>query len=97
MFEITAKSLSCAVVAGEKADVYSFVKEGGQWYIDLPEYLAGGRRKADLETVMGAAAVLNFFANGKPNVSMIISTQTPPVAYTGRIDKHARRWPGMIV
>ena len=54
--------------------VYRFVKEGGLWYIDLPEYLAQGGRKADLLMVEGADDLLDFMADERKSISMELDT-----------------------
>ena len=54
----------------DKEIVYSFLKEGHQWYIELPEYLARGGSKADLQMVEGADVLLDFMANGKKSVTL---------------------------
>lgn len=59
----------------QNATVYSFVKEGKQWFIDLPEYLAQGGHKADLQMVEGADDLLDFMAKGKKSVKLQLDTQ----------------------
>jgi hypothetical protein len=34
--------------------IQTFIKEDNQWFIDLPEYLANGGAKGDLQMVAGA-------------------------------------------
>jgi hypothetical protein len=50
--------------------VYTFLKENGRWYIDLPEYLQQGGHKADLEMVAGADEMLTVMARGKKKVTI---------------------------
>lgn len=43
---------------------HTFIKEpNGEWFIDLPEYLANGGAKADLQMVEGADTMLDVMAN----------------------------------
>lgn len=50
--------------------VYTFIKENGLWYIDLPEYLQQGGSKADLQMVAGADEMLDIMARGKKKVTI---------------------------
>ena len=43
-------------------ETYLFVKEGNEWYIDLPEYLEQGGAKGDLQMVEGADTMLDRMA-----------------------------------
>ncbi|MFL5730799.1 MAG: DUF6717 family protein [Cytophagaceae bacterium] len=43
---------------------YTFIKEGSSWYIDLPEYIRQGGKKADLQMVEGADTMLELMAEG---------------------------------
>ena len=43
-------------------ETYMFVKEGSEWYIDLPEYLEQGGAKRDLQMVEGADTMLDVMA-----------------------------------
>ncbi len=52
--------------------VYRFIKEGRDWYIDLPEYLAKGGSRGDLQMVEGADAMLDVIAEKKLEVSLIL-------------------------
>jgi len=52
---------------------YRFVKEGGGWFIDLPEYLEQGGSKADLAMVAGADTMLDIMAEGKLHVDLRLS------------------------
>ena len=54
---------------------HRFVHEGMGWYIDLPEYLAEGGNKADLEMVSGADTMLDIIAGGKDEVTLQIDTR----------------------
>lgn len=44
---------------------YDFYKEDGKWYIDYPEYIANGGKKADLLMVAGADTMLENLSDGK--------------------------------
>jgi len=52
--------------------VYRFVKEGRDWYIDLPEYLAQGGSRGDLQMVEGADAMLDVIAEKQLEVNFIL-------------------------
>jgi hypothetical protein len=54
---------------------YSFKKENGRWYIDLPDYLARGGMPSDLEMAEGAHELLNMMARGKNNVKLVLETE----------------------
>jgi hypothetical protein len=47
-----------------------FVKENNQWYIDLPEWEGS---KAELEMVAGADDLLDYIAQDKTDVSLVVS------------------------
>jgi hypothetical protein len=53
-------------------NTYRFIKEGRDWYIDLPEYLENGGSKGDLQMVEGADKMLDFISEGKNSVSLTI-------------------------
>ena len=54
---------------------HRFYKEpGGQWYIDLPEYLAQGGSKAALQMVAGADTMLDHLSKGGNEVTLQIDT-----------------------
>ncbi|HVG41094.1 MAG TPA: DUF6717 family protein [Chitinophagaceae bacterium] len=55
--------------------IFSFIKEDGSWFIDLPMYLLDGGKKSDLEMLEGAAELLQMMARGKNKVSMIIDNE----------------------
>ena len=55
---------------------HRFVREDGRWYIDLPEFLAQGGNKADLEMISGADTMLNLIAEEKNEVTLQIDTET---------------------
>lgn len=44
---------------------YKFIKEGRDWFIDLPEYIEGGGSKGDLQMVEGADKMLDMMAEEK--------------------------------
>ena len=55
---------------------HTFVKEeNGEWFIDLPEYLANGGQKGDLQMVGGADTMLDVIANGASNVTITLHDQ----------------------
>jgi hypothetical protein len=56
-------------------NTYKFYKEGLSWYIDLPEYLAQGGSKGDLQMVDGADTMLDLMAKGEPSVVLQISEE----------------------
>lgn len=53
---------------------YTFVKELGVWYIDLPEYLNEGGRKEDLRMRAGTNKLLSLLAPGQKRVTLTIDT-----------------------
>jgi len=55
---------------------HRFVREDGRWYIDLPEFLAQGGDKADLEMISGADTMLNIIAGEKDEATLQINTET---------------------
>jgi hypothetical protein len=57
-------------------DTYRFIKEGRDWYIDLPEYLENGGSKADLQMVEGADKMLDYISEGKNTVMLSIDRIT---------------------
>lgn len=63
-------------VADTQTQVLAFVKEVGIWYADLPEFLeAGLGTRANLMMVDGADTFLYHLAQGKPRITLQISTQ----------------------
>ena len=54
-------------------ETYTFIKEGRNWYIDLPEYITQGGTKADLQMVEGADVMLDIMSGNAEKVSLIIS------------------------
>ena len=55
---------------------HTFVKEEtGQWFIDLPEYLANGGQKGDLQMVEGADTMLDVIANGDNKVTITMADE----------------------
>lgn len=56
-------------------NTYRFVKEGGSWYIDLPEYLAQGGSEGDLQMVEGADTMLDIMSEGAPDVTLAIDRE----------------------
>jgi hypothetical protein len=67
---LAQKSAATATASSQTNSVYTFVKEGSQWFIDLPEYLAQGGSKADLQMVEGADELLQFIAGGKKRITL---------------------------
>ena len=53
---------------------YCFIRSGADWYIDLPEYLAQGGSKGDLQMVDGADKMLDMLAGNDSKVLLTIST-----------------------
>ncbi|RAI99866.1 hypothetical protein LX64_04420 [Chitinophaga skermanii] len=47
---------------------FTFYKEDSRWYIDLPEFIAQGGDKAELEMVLGADTLLELYAEGNTSV-----------------------------
>jgi len=55
---------------------HTFIKEEtGQWFIDLPEYLANGGAKGDLQMVEGADTMLDVMANGGNHVTITMADE----------------------
>jgi len=54
---------------------HRFVREGHDWYIDLPEYLAQGGDKGDLQMISGADTMLDIIAGEKDEVTLDIATE----------------------
>ena len=54
---------------------HRFVRENGEWYIDLPEYLEQGGSKGDLQMVSGADTMLDIIAEEKDEVALQIDTR----------------------
>ena len=51
-----------------------YKEETGRWYVDLPEFLAAGGEKADLEMVFGADTWLDILSNQGKAVEIEISS-----------------------
>jgi len=64
------KTASTETASQPNLSTYKFAREGTQWFIDLPEYLAQGGSKADLQMVEGADELLDLIANGKRRVTI---------------------------
>lgn len=62
-----------------KIYTYEFYKENGLWYIDFPEYINKGGKKADLLMVRGADTMLEKLSDGK-RISLTFSAQPIPYA-----------------
>ncbi|XZF14674.1 DUF6717 family protein [Chitinophagaceae bacterium MMS25-I14] len=54
---------------------YRFIKTGGQWFIDLPEYIEQGGHYADLQMVEGADTMLDMMADGEASVTLQIAEE----------------------
>ena len=52
--------------------IHTFIKEGAQWFIDLPEYIANGGAKGDLQMVEGADTMLDNIAAGSDRVTLAL-------------------------
>lgn len=61
-------------LAEEPADIYTFKREDGRWYIHLAEYLQHGWSKHDLQMMEGAHKFLNRMANGAKKVRLRLGT-----------------------
>jgi len=59
----------------------------GRWYIDLPQYLKEGGKKADLEMVAGADTMLDYIGRGKRRVKLRVSEE-PNFPYAIHLFKH---------
>ncbi|HEV8272445.1 MAG TPA: DUF6717 family protein [Chitinophagaceae bacterium] len=55
--------------------IHRFVREGMEWYIDLPEYLAQGGDKGDLQMISGADTMLDIIAETENEVTLQINTE----------------------
>lgn len=51
---------------------YTFHNEGGQWYIDLPEWRGP---KGDLAMVAGADKLLDRLSEGRPAITLTLDTE----------------------
>lgn len=66
-------------VADTQTQVLAFVKDQGIWYADLPEFLeAGLGTLTNLMMVDGADTFLDQLAQGKPRITLQISTKPFP-------------------
>jgi len=52
--------------------IYKFLKEGGEWFIDLPAYLEQGGSQRDLQMVEGADTMLDRIAGNNIEVELNI-------------------------
>ncbi len=66
---------------------YRFYKEDNNWFIDMPDYIAAGGEKDDLQMVMGADEFLEFYANGTDEIRMDISERSFDKFEQNSIDK----------
>jgi len=55
---------------------HRFIREGIGWYIDLPDYLAQGGDKGDLQMVSGADTMLDIIAEKENEVTLQIDTES---------------------
>jgi hypothetical protein len=60
--------------------IHRFVREDSGWYIDLPEYIAQGGSKADLQMVDGADTMLDIIAGDNREVTLQIDRVPFPKA-----------------
>jgi len=58
------------------AQSFTFIRKGGDWFIDLPDYLLAGGSEDDLQMVAGADEVLDLLAEQHDSVKLLIS-ETP--------------------
>ncbi|MBO9204187.1 MULTISPECIES: DUF6717 family protein [Niastella] len=56
-------------------NTYMFVKNGDEWYIDLPEYIEQGGNAGDLQMVDGADTMLDIMADRGTTVVLNISEE----------------------
>ena len=49
---------------------FRFIRTAGEWYIDLPDYLAAGGSREDLQMVAGADEVLDQYAQERSTVRL---------------------------
>lgn len=75
MFDKATAGADSTKQKAEPAGVYHFIKESGCWYIDLPQFLARGGSKNDLQMVEGADALLRLMARGKSNIYIRMDTE----------------------
>src|SRR5581483_9815840 len=55
---------------------HTFVKEpNGDWFIDLPAYIANGGARGDLQMVAGADTMLDVIANGSNTVTITMADE----------------------
>ena len=59
----------------EEQDAYTFKREDGQWYIQLPASLEKGWSKPELRLTEGAPKFLNTLSNGAPRLRLRISLE----------------------
>lgn len=53
---------------------HRFIREDNEWFIDLPDYLAQGGSKSDLQMVSGADTMLYLIAGNATDVTLQIDT-----------------------
>ncbi|MBN9296024.1 MAG: hypothetical protein J0I41_03385 [Filimonas sp.] len=56
-------------------EIYKFVREENKWFIDLPEYIAGGGYKGDLQMVEGADKMLDIMAGESDYVNLSMARE----------------------
>jgi hypothetical protein len=61
--------------AGVHDEYYTFIKEEGRWYLDLPDFESRGWTKADLELISGTRRLLNSIASGKKTLTIRMATE----------------------
>lgn len=64
-------------LASQHADrqTYTFIREGGMWFIDLPDYLKEGGKKEELRMKSGADRLLKMLAGGDKTMTVKIDTE----------------------
>lgn len=55
--------------------LYTFIKQGREWYIDLPAFIEQGGSLGDLQMVDGADAMLDMMAGNDTSVALFISKE----------------------
>lgn len=77
----TLEAISNALNSGHPdQQTYTFSKELGVWYIDLPEYLNQGGKKQDLRLRAGTNKLLSMLVPGQKKVTLTIDTEPFPDA-----------------
>lgn len=72
----------------EATDIYTFRREEGQWYIDLPVYLSHGWTRQDLQMTEGAHKFLNRLAGGAQKLRLRLRTLPWEGSHTLELVEH---------